>query len=607
MRRLQRTLLAIAVAAAIGATADQASAQFDNAVFFGDSLTDVGSFAPVLPPGTGRFTTNPGPVWSELVGQNYGLVVIPANRGGSDFAEGGARVTLQPGVPNSPPTGTATPVTAQITQYLARGPVDPNAIHFVWAGANDLFFQLGLLGAGQASAADVQQNLGLTATQLAGQVARLNAAGARYIVVFTMPDVGHTPSGAASGQAGQITALSSFFNSTFLGALDATGVQTLRLNPFALLNEVIANPAAYGLSNVTAPACGTTASVLCTAANLVTPNAAQTFLFADGVHVTTAGNAIIAQYATAMILAPQQMAALAEAPIAVEQAQWRALDGRMLSATNAPGRGRLETWASYDYANPDMKSGFLSGDGKLGSIAVGGDYKITDRLLAGLAFGWTDDKVDFSNSGFKLQEAMLTAYAGYGTGPWFLGATAGVGDIEFKDIHRDIALGTGTRTETGRTRGYTTIGRLIGGYWFTMGSLLHGPVARLTWQDIKVRQFQEEGSASTTMSFGEQRRRSLISSLGWQAAGTLGAVRPYARVSWEHEAKADERNVEASVYGTGGLFSVPAYRPDDNYALFTLGAAMDFGRVTGYVSASGTGSKADGNGYGVTVGIRVPL
>jgi hypothetical protein len=48
-------------------------------------------------------------------------------------------------------------------------------------------------------------------------------------------------------------------------------------------------------------------------------------------------------------------------------------------------------------------------------------------------------------------------------------------------------------------------------------------------------------------------------------------------------------------------------KPDDNWLRYTLGAATDFGRVTGYVSASGTSSRGDGNGYAVTVGLRVPM
>src|SRR6476661_9364162 len=104
MRLLHSSLAATALALALAA--GDASAQFTNIFFFGDSLTDSGSFEPVLPPGTGLFTTNPGPVWAQVLAQRYGLTAVPANQGGTDFAEGGARVTGLPGVPNSPPTGT---------------------------------------------------------------------------------------------------------------------------------------------------------------------------------------------------------------------------------------------------------------------------------------------------------------------------------------------------------------------------------------------------------------------------------------------------------------------------------------------------------------------
>jgi hypothetical protein len=59
MQRFRLSMAATAVALALAA--GNASAQFTNIFFFGDSLTDAGSFKPVLPPGTGLFTTNPGP------------------------------------------------------------------------------------------------------------------------------------------------------------------------------------------------------------------------------------------------------------------------------------------------------------------------------------------------------------------------------------------------------------------------------------------------------------------------------------------------------------------------------------------------------------------
>ena len=140
MRKTKGTLLAAALAAALAFAQQEASAQFSGFYLFGDSLTDAGSFKPVLPLGTGKFTTNPGPVWSEVLAQRYGFSAIPANQGATNYAEGGARVTQLPGVPDTPPTGTATPVAQQVQHFLAKGSVDSNALYSVWAGGNDLFF-----------------------------------------------------------------------------------------------------------------------------------------------------------------------------------------------------------------------------------------------------------------------------------------------------------------------------------------------------------------------------------------------------------------------------------------------------------------------------------
>ncbi len=606
MRVLKRTLLATAVTLALAASG-AASAQFSNGYFFGDSLTDTGWFKPVLPAGTGLFTTNPGPVWATNFAQHFGFTATPANQGGTNYAQGGANVTATPGYPATFPTDAAVPVTGQVTQFLAKGPVDPNAIYTVWAGSNDVNAELDKVLTGQESQTQAVANMAKVAQDLVAQVARLNAAGARYILFVDVPNVGKTPDAIDSGQAAAITAFVQNFNSTVAAGLNSLGIQTIRLNTFSLLNEITASPATYGFTNVTQRACGATVSLLCTPANLVAPDAAQTYAFADGHHPSTALTAIFAQYAESVIEAPQQMAVLAEAPLAVEQANWRALDGRMVSAINAPrSPGKLEAWAAYDYSAPDYSSNSFNGNGDVNTIAVGGDMKVSDRLLAGIMFNYSENKSDYSGMSFKLREPMFTVYTGYGDGPWYLGATLGGGSLDF-DTTRNITLGAATRTETGTTTGWQFVGRLVGGYWFKAGNWIHGPTVKLTYQEIRVRQFSENGADSTTMTFDQQERTSFVTSAGWQVAGQLGAVRPFARASWEYEGHADARDVTANVYGMGGSFSIPAYKPDNSWALFNVGVASDFGKVTGYITGSATAGKGDGDYYAVTVGVRVPL
>jgi outer membrane lipase/esterase len=232
--------------------------------------------------------------------------------------------------------------------------------------------------------------------------------------------------------------------------------------------------------------------------------------------------------------------------------------------------------------------------------------KLSDRLLMGLQFGYSENKTDYSTASVKLREPMGTIYLGYGEGPWYVGATVGAGGLSY-DTTRNITLGPATRTESGTTNGWQFVGRLTGGYWFKYGDWVHGPNVRLTYQEIRVHEFEENGADSTTMLFNQQQRDSFITSLGWQASGQLGAIRPFGRVSWEYEGQADNRLVTAGVSGMGGSFSMPAYKPDNNWALFNLGAATDFGKVTGYLTATATAGKSDGDYWAVTLGVKVPL
>jgi outer membrane lipase/esterase len=413
-----------------------------------------------------------------------------------------------------------------------------------------------------------------------------------------------------SGQGAQISALSSLFNTTLFAGLDATGIQTMRVNAFALLNEVIANPTLYGFTNASTPACGATPSLVCTAANLVTPTAAQTFVFADTVHPTTGGHALIAQAVQSMITGPQQMASLVEAPLAVEQANFRALDNRMWSSLNAPrSQGKLEAWAAYDYSHGDLQAGPTNGSAHMNTVAVGGDMKVSDRMLVGAMFGYTDNKGDFGGpgGGYTLKQPVGTVYAGYGDGPWYVGATLGAGNLDYSDITRLIPLGAATRTESAEANGYEFTGRILGGYWFTMRDLMHGPYARLAWTHAVVKQFSEMSTDSTALTYGEQSRTQLLWSLGWQVTGNLGAIRPYARATWEIDSKDPASSIGVSSVSLAGHYSVPVAKPDNSYALFNLGASTELGSVTGFIAGSATAGRTDGNYWAITVGLRMPL
>ena len=602
MRNFRTSLAAAAVALAV--SSGVASAQFSNLFVFGDSSADAGYF------NGARFTVNPGLVFPQVLGQRYGLTIGASNAGGTDYAAGGARVTLGPGFPPLPPTDAAPPLVTQINGFLTANPsLDPRALYVVSVGYNDLFTNVLAASQGLLTPAQVQANVGLAAAQAAQQIARLQAAGARYVVVLNLYDTGKAPGGAIA--PAQLSALTGLYNSTLSSGLSGAGLQLISVDSNKLFNEILASPASFGLSNVTQPACTVPTSRLCTTSTLVAPNAGQTYAFADGVHPTPASHVIIAGVVASMIEGPSQVSVLAEAPLGVEEANFRTIDARMMSGINSPRPIRkYEFWAAYDYGNNDFNGAFISGNANLNTLAAGGDVKLSEKFIVGGMFGYTENKGDFGggNGTYKLKEASGTTYAGYGDGPWYVGATFGAGNLDFDGIRRNLQLGALNRTETANATGWHIMASVLGGYWFrTRADLQHGPFARVAYQEIRVHRFTEEGADSTALSYGEQKRESLITSLGWQATGQIGMVRPFARVTWEYENKNDDRNVSATPVGSSLTYSVPGLKPDNNFVRYVLGASADFGRVTGFITGSGTSSKSDGNGYGVTVGVRIPI
>ncbi|OUL80229.1 SGNH/GDSL hydrolase family protein, partial [Paraburkholderia hospita] len=122
-------------------------------VSFGDSLSDVGTYAPLATAvGGGRFTTNPGQVWTQLVAQYYGDTLGAAftigfdhhlsPQGGFGYAEGGSTVATPANLNDflvDVIGNIEMPVNQQVSSYLAaHGSFNAGQLVLVWAGANDV-------------------------------------------------------------------------------------------------------------------------------------------------------------------------------------------------------------------------------------------------------------------------------------------------------------------------------------------------------------------------------------------------------------------------------------------------------------------------------------
>ena len=349
-------------------------------IAFGDSLTDGGTytvwasyaasgqlrFDPTAQPLAalesasiwgGKFTTNPGKVWVEHLAASYGYTIKPAMLMGgtqpsanllqlgcttcTNYAQGGARVSLQPGIGNRGTAAGATnydrtsafnaastiPVKEQIDIHLGspgEGKFKAGDLVVVFAGANDIFIQA---QSGQSQQA-IAEAVGAAAMQLAEQAARLKAANASALVVIGLPDMGKTPSGVASGAASAagLSALSlQVFNGTLATALKAQNI--VFVDPNEILTAVLTKPADYGFKvtvdtdaskALASTACGINkiaataqfddptnpSSLYCSTPNtaasnvgtLRTAGADATYVFADGVHPSSQTHKVLADY-----------------------------------------------------------------------------------------------------------------------------------------------------------------------------------------------------------------------------------------------------------------------------------------------------------------------
>lgn len=549
----RKHLLAVTIAATAINTLH--AADFSNAIFFGDSLSDAGTYAGEPPlagvfPIAGKFTTNPGAVWSEELAAQLGHATGPANQGGTIYAAGGARVTEQPGYPNNPLVPfvqAAPPVSAQITDYLSAngGRADSNALYSVWAGANDFF----ALNDGDAA----YNALPMTqvADNLAAQVARLKQAGARYIIVPNVGDIGATPAFAADGAAAQAAATQQvqIFNSALYTQLAARNIAVIPIDTYGLLAQVYADAGRFGITNVSDQACASVpSSLVCTAANYPA-GADQSYIFADGVHPTSGIHKILADYVFSVLNAPQQIGMLADSSIVARSALHDLLRAQLIGGEMTRSQTGRNLWVSAQGSQVDRERVHSDpGASEEGyHFAIGTDLRIDTQWVVGAALNINDSDADYDDNrgDYSQRDIALSAYGGWQQEAWFARGALVYGDIDYA-VDRRVPLGRGSYTADGDTDGHNFSAQLESGYEFEFDRFSTGPVLGLLAQHLRIDNFEESGAGAVNLGYGSQERHSLVGSAGWQFAYRLQQLQPYARIAVDYDFEDNEHGVVVS-------------------------------------------------------------
>lgn len=314
--RVRMTACGVMVAVLIAMGAPSAEkAPFSRFVVFGTSLSDPGNafalaggtntpphydvdflLVPQVPYARGGHHTTNGATWIEQLARARGLAgtVRPAfsgsDRHATNYAVAAARARED---------GLNVNLSEQVDTFLARfeqhAPDD--ALYAIEMGVNDIRDAVGAYAAG----GDGQPIIEAAIFAMSQNIQRLYFAGARKLLVWRVPNVGLTPAMRSLGP--QAMALGGKVTLGFNAALDAAlvqlslalpGLDIMRLDADQLVNDIVAAPGAYGLSNVTS-AC-------------ITPDVAPFFckqpdeyLFWDGIHPTRATHSIVAETAAVVL------------------------------------------------------------------------------------------------------------------------------------------------------------------------------------------------------------------------------------------------------------------------------------------------------------------
>ncbi len=306
---------------------------FGTLYAFGDSLSDAGNLSlitkaagasePVSPPyyqasystALGPVSANVfsnGPTWVQDLSVTLGLgTLAPSEIGGHDFAVGGAETGATPQNAGDPEI-LAISLQAQLAEFqkLVSSPA-ANALYTLSIGANDL---LDIFADAALTAQQQTTDIADAVSNEVSFVASLAKDGAKDFMVMNVPDLGktpevmqglangsNTPSAAFDAEASQLTAdYNSDLSSQLTTLAETDSLDVHVLDAYALVDNAVADPLGYGLTDVTSPvwsgnftsdASGTLAETA--------PAAQDLSLFFDHLHPTETGHKALAAAALA--------------------------------------------------------------------------------------------------------------------------------------------------------------------------------------------------------------------------------------------------------------------------------------------------------------------
>ncbi|MEM6626973.1 MAG: autotransporter domain-containing protein [Pseudomonadota bacterium] len=580
MSKFSSRLLAAsaAVAVAAGFSYSAQAQEFTRQITFGDSLSDGGRYAAFVPT-EGRFTTNPDPVWVEVMAAQFGLELTSVAVGGLNFAEGGARVTA----PQPIPPFTQLEISSQINNFFAGGgTLGAGDLVTIQGGGNDLF-------ALQDGRATVDEFID-AAVSLGGLTQSLVDAGAGTVLIGNLQ-------------------LTDPYNQALDATLASLGTNALYLDVDQLFLEVLADPAAFGFVNVTDIACTNGSALTCTPADLVTPDANLTYALADSVHPGGRLQAIQGNMAAAALRAPSQIGQLSYVAENVLMHTQSLASAQMRQGGEGDNGSRV--FGGVSIANIEIDGGApgagLENDSTV--ITAGFDSSVSQNVGFGAAVSFIDGDGDFSaaTGAYETSGFLITGYVRGQHDAIRWGGQLNFGEMEFDDITRTVQLGELMRTNVGSTDGDVLSFAGEAAWDAALADWFLGPVGGLSFNKIEIGGYTD-GDNSTAFRFGGQTLETYRAFLGAEFSGSAGGFEPYLRAVYSMDLKDDERTITVTPDEAPISFKTDALtlEPDVFDVRAGLGVTLaDSIRLD--VNAGGVFGRDDADAYDANITLSVPF
>ncbi|SFQ60965.1 outer membrane lipase/esterase [Pseudomonas sp. NFPP07] len=625
---LASSLLSLACAQAIAAPSP-----YSSFIVFGDSLSSSGQVAdPGGPAGSSyRATNRTGPVYLDGSGEEYSAVapqLLGARLGfsadqlagstsaarareglpdGDNWAVGGYRTDqiLDSITTTSTVGGRSRPGYLPSNNFRA----DPNALYYLTGGAND-FYQGGATSLGQADAA---------AGRLVDSVQALQQAGARYIMVWLLPDLGLTPLLNGTALQAFTSQLSNRFNSELVRQLRTVDAQVIPLNIPALLKEGFANPGQFGLATDQNLMSTCFSGKGCTenaryGIHSATPDPSK-LIYNDAVHPTEAGQRLIADYAYSLLAAPWEITLLPE----MAQGTLRAHQDELRNQWQADwenwqgvGQWRAIVAAGGQHQDFDSQRSGASADGNGLNLNIGGSYRLDEAWRVGVLAGAYRQKLEAgsNDSDYKLNTYLGTAFVQYQQNRWWADAAATAGHLDYDNLKRKFALGPNERGEKGDTNGDILAFSARLGYDIAQqaSSPWHlSPFISADYARVKVDGYSEDGNDSTALTFDDQKRTSRRLGIGLQGKYQITRqTQVFGEIAHEKEYEDDTQKLTMALNSLpDNRYTLEGYTPQTNLNRLNLGVSHKLTQDLALRASYNIRKDDDFTQQGINVGVSL--